>query len=227
MINTLIFDVYGTILDTRSCSLVVLQDIIDKCGCKLKSKYVYEKWRKEIEKMILFMNTEKKFKTEKVFFKIAMERAFNKLKINASAHGKSKLYSELCWGHRSIFPDTLKAMKNLGKNYKIVLASNSDTKPMMADIKRYKINADNILCSEMLKIYKPHKLFFQKVLKRISKTPKECVYVGDSLTSDISPAHKLGMKTIWVNRKSNKISNKGKKPDFIVNDLLEIENALA
>lgn len=227
MINTIIFDVYGTLLDTRSCSLVVLQDVIDRCGCKLNSKLVYEKWREEIEKMILSMNTEKKFKTEKIFFKIAMEMAFKKLKIKASAHKKLKLYSEMCWGHRSIFPDTLKALKGLKKTYQIVIASNSDTKPLIVDIRRYGINANKILCSEMLKIYKPHKLFFQKMLKRINKKPEECIYAGDSLDSDIRPAKKLGMKTIWVNRKKDKITNNNLKPDFTVENLLEIENVLA
>ena len=52
MIKTIIFDVYGTLLNTRSCSLVVLQDVIDKCGCDFKAKDVYKKWREKIEEMI-------------------------------------------------------------------------------------------------------------------------------------------------------------------------------
>ena len=65
MTKGLVFDVYGTLLDTRGCSLVIMKSVLEKCNCKLSEGMVYKEWRNDIEEMILKMDDESKFKTEK------------------------------------------------------------------------------------------------------------------------------------------------------------------
>jgi len=140
MIKALVFDVYGTLLNTRGCSLIIMKDVLRNCGCKIDPQYVYKEWRRDIEKKILEMNTVKKFKTERVFFKEALDKTMRRLEIVGKSHEKMRLYGEICWGHRSIFPDTKKALSKLKNEYKIYIASNSDTKPLLNDFKRYGLN---------------------------------------------------------------------------------------
>ena len=130
------------------------------------------------------------------------------------------MYGELCWEHREIIPETKKSLSLLRKKYKIIAASNSDTKALLMDFKRHGLKIDKVLTSEMLKIYKPHKKFFAKMLGKIPFAKNEIVYVGDSLKSDVAGAHKVGVKAIWVNRK-NKKSLKI-KPDFTIKNLSDI-----
>lgn len=217
MIKALVFDVYGTLLDTRRCSLVIMKEALMNCNCTLSPKFVYKEWRKDIENMILEMNQENKFKTERSFFKEALGRTLKRLKIRSNEKEKMKLYGELCWGNRGMFPETKKALSSLRKKYKIIIASNSDTKPLLRDFKRHGLKTDKILTSEMLKLYKPHKKFFAKMLKKIPFTKNEIIYIGDSLKSDVTGAHKIGIRAIWVNRK-NKKSLKI-KPDFTIKNL--------
>lgn len=57
---------------------------------------------------------------------------------------------------------------------------------------------DVILVSESEKISKPNPAIFQRALAQIHVVPEECVFVGDNPIADISGAHAIGMKTIWV-----------------------------
>jgi 2-haloalkanoic acid dehalogenase type II len=226
MITTLIFDVYGTLLDTRKCSLAVLEDVIEKRRCSLSSQIVYQKWREKIEEIILKMDSEIKFKSEKEFFKAAMDNAFDELEINASAEQKMKAYNEMCWGKRFLFPETKDAIENLREDFTVIIASNSDTEPLLIDLDKHELQVDKVFSSEKLKFYKPHQEFYQRLLKKIGKNPDECVYIGDSLKNDVLMPKKAGMKSIWINRNNEKIEN-NVKPDLVVNNLLEIEQNLS
>jgi 2-haloalkanoic acid dehalogenase type II len=220
MIKALIFDVYGTLLDTRGCSLVIMEDVLIKCNCTLSAEFVYSEWRKDIEKMIKEMDSEKKFKTEKDFFKEALGKTLKRLKVKGNEGEKMKLYNEMCWGNRSVFPDTIQALRNLSKKYRIIIASNSDTTPLSADFERHGIQADQIITSEMLKFYKPHLQFYKKMMEKIKFDKKEIVYVGDTLKNDVFIPKKLGIKAVWINRSGKKLT-KG-KPNFMVKSLKEL-----
>jgi 2-haloalkanoic acid dehalogenase type II len=220
MINTVIFDVYGTLLDTRGCSLVVLQEVTKK---NMSPETIYVKWREKIEEMISSMDSEDKFVVEKEFFRTAMDRAFKDCGIDANAHERMNLYNEMCWGKRTVYPDTQKAIKELRKHCKVVIASNSDTEPLIKDLKRNGIAVDEVITSEMLKLYKPHKRFYGKVLAKIGKKAEECTHIGDNLENDCNIPKSIGMKTIWVNRRKKEPSS---EPDFTVADLSEIDDII-
>ena len=58
---------------------------------------------------------------------------------------------------------------------------------------------DLITSYEIMRACKPHPAFFHQVLKTLGREPRECLMVGDSVTSDM-PARKLGIRTFWVDR---------------------------
>lgn len=222
MIKALVFDVYGTLLDTRKCSLLIMKSVLRNCNCKLKESFVYKEWRKDIEKMITEINKDKKFKTERVFFREALSRTMKRLGIKGDEHEKMRLYGELCWSKRAIFPETRKALGMLRKDYKIFVASNSDTNLLLKDFERHGLKVDQTLTSEMLKYYKPHKKFFIKMLNKINMDNDEILYIGDSLSNDIAGPHKAGIKTVWINRKNKRRKPNDAKPDYTINSLYEI-----
>jgi len=224
MIKALVFDVYGTLLNTRGCSLIIMKNVLRDCNCRLDPQYVYKEWRKDIDAMIIKMNNKGKFKTERTFFKEALNKTMKRLGIVVSGHEKMKLYNEICWGHRSIFPDTKKALNKLRKKYKIYITSNSDTKPLLEDFKKNGIKSDKILTSEILGVYKPHKNFFIKILKKLKLKKNEMLYVGDTLANDVAGPHKVGIRAVWLNRKNRKRKPNEAKPDFTVKSLEELSS---
>ena len=59
--------------------------------------------------------------------------------------------------------------------------------------------------SEILKAYKPDSNFFRKILSDIRLSTDEIIYAGDSQIEDILAPSRLGIRSIWVNRKNEKL----------------------
>jgi len=82
-----------------------------------------------------------------------------------------------------------------------------------------------VFTSEDLKVYKPQKAFYEKILAVLSLRPEEVLFVGDSLTDDIYGPRQSGMKTCWVNRKGQ--PSPMLTPDYEVADLRGVLELLA
>jgi FMN phosphatase YigB (HAD superfamily) len=56
--------------------------------------------------------------------------------------------------------------------------------------------------SSRLGIFKPEPGIFEAALKKIQCAPESAAMIGDSLSKDCAPAHKLGMRTVWLRTES-------------------------
>ena len=52
--------------------------------------------------------------------------------------------------------------------------------------------------SSRLGIFKPEAGIFEAALKKLQCAPESAAMIGDSLDKDCAPAHKLGMRTVWL-----------------------------
>jgi FMN phosphatase YigB (HAD superfamily) len=52
--------------------------------------------------------------------------------------------------------------------------------------------------SSRVGIFKPEPGIFEAALKKIHCAPESTAMIGDSLAKDCAPAHKLGMRTVWL-----------------------------
>ena len=127
--------------------------------------------------------------------------------------------------NRSFYNDSIKNIKKLKEKYKIYIASNSDTEPLMQNIGINSHLFNGIFTSEDLMVYKPSKLFFKKILKLSGNHKNEIVYVGDSLVDDIYGANNVGIYTILIDRK-NEYQKNDIIPNSIINKLCDLENII-
>jgi len=51
---------------------------------------------------------------------------------------------------------------------------------------------------------KPHAYLFEESLRILGLSPQQCVMVGDTLAADVLGANKLGIYSVWINRRANK-----------------------
>jgi len=79
-----------------------------------------------------------------------------------------------------------------------------------------------ILLSEELGVRKPNKRIFKLAAERIGIKTNYCLFVGDSLDTDILGAKNSGMKTCWFNRDGIQDNNEEITPDFEIHSLLEL-----
>ena len=52
--------------------------------------------------------------------------------------------------------------------------------------------------SSRVGIFKPDARIFEHALKKLQCAPETVAMIGDSLAKDCAPAHKLGMRTVWL-----------------------------
>jgi len=126
---------------------------------------------------------------------------------------------------RYFFDDVIINLKKIKKDFNIYIASNSDTKPLMKNIGKEKYLFNGIYTSEKIKAYKPSKIFFEKILKKIKFNKDEILFIGDSIEDDIIGANNVGLKTVLIDRKNNfqYIKNEA---DYLIKDMYELMNII-
>jgi len=105
------------------------------------------------------------------------------------------------------FYETDRVLEKLKKNYKLVLAINTDCFSAMQVIEKFEIDKkfDLIMQSCDVGILKTDPKMFEEIMKKMKIKDKEkIVMVGDSIESDIKSAEKAGIKAILVDRRNRR-----------------------
>ncbi len=85
---------------------------------------------------------------------------------------------------------------------------------------------DSISVSSQIGIRKPHKQIFLHSLKTLNVRSENSIFVGDNLSHDIQGAINAGIKSVWVNRKNEKLNPETPKPHFEIKSLTELTDIL-
>lgn len=99
--------------------------------------------------------------------------------------------------NRAIFPGTLRLMKKLKSNYKVVLMNNEGQEWNDFRMKKFHLNTifDEVLTSCLLKDSKPNKSYFKKALLKLKIKPSELLFIDNNLNNARS-ARRIGIRTI-------------------------------
>jgi 2-haloacid dehalogenase len=100
------------------------------------------------------------------------------------------------------FPDTVSALRNLQKRYKLVVISNIDDNLFAETRKRLDVDFDAVITAEQARSYKPSLNNFRIALRTLAVSPDRLLHAAQSVYHDIVPARSLGIATVWVNRRS-------------------------
>jgi HAD superfamily hydrolase (TIGR01662 family) len=103
-----------------------------------------------------------------------------------------------------LFPDTMEALTNLEKNgYLLGLISNAKSAWQVNSILRkfdlsrfFKVT----LISASLRMRKPRPDVFLNALDKLSLTPRETVFIGNSIDADVIGSRSVGMRAIHLRR---------------------------
>jgi len=103
-----------------------------------------------------------------------------------------------------LYPDTVEALTNLEKNrYSLGLISNAKSDWQVNSIlRKFDLNKffKVILVSASLRMRKPRPDMFLKALSTLNITPKETVFIGNSIDADVIGARSVGIHAIYLRR---------------------------
>jgi 2-haloalkanoic acid dehalogenase type II len=221
LVKGIIFDAYGTLIDTGDGSLQAVKAILRKNNSSIDANLFYRKWKIVHKNHI---NTLTSFIKEEDIFLIDLAALYVEYEIRGNSADDVKIMLNTL-GERKAYPETNFVLKTLQPKYQVFIGSTSDEAPLHNDIRRNGITVNRIFTSEYLKVYKPRKEFYQLILDEISMQPDDVLFVGDSLEDDISGPAAAGMRTVWVNRKNIKYDAAQIRPCYEIpslNKLLDI-----
>lgn len=102
------------------------------------------------------------------------------------------------------FPDTVPALRELKKRYKLGIISNIDDELFAQTHKHLQVPFDLVVTAEQVGAYKPSLKNFAMAEQRGKLERKSWLHAAESLFHDVAPANELGIRSVWVNRRQGK-----------------------
>ena len=100
------------------------------------------------------------------------------------------------------YPDTVAALRRLKSRYKLAIISNIDDDLFAHSAKKLEVQFDFVITAQQVGSYKPSLKNFEVALERIGLPKENVLHVAESTHHDIAPARKLGLHSVWVNRRA-------------------------
>jgi 2-haloacid dehalogenase len=104
-----------------------------------------------------------------------------------------------------VFPDSPEALAYLKRHLKLVIVSNVDRASFRHSNAKLGVTFDAIVTADDAGAYKPAPNHFQLALAQLAEmgiTQDQVLHVAQSLYHDHVPAQRLGLRTVWVNRRA-------------------------
>lgn len=142
------------------------------------------------------------------------------------AHGKSKFAladSVKTW---QPYSDSIEALKELSKRFKLVILSNIDDEIFAESNLFLQTKFHSVFTAQQIGSYKPDRRNFEHMLEQLGCEKSEILHVAQSIYHDHVPAKAMGLSTLWVNRKSifggsGATPPANASPDFVVKNMKE------
>ena len=207
-INTLLFDLDNTLINTHDC----LKTWVYSCNREQAIIYFSHNG---------YQNTDNSHQTKTLFKKLA--------EIKKTSYSELRNQYQL-FVLNNISPNKALTplLENLQKHYKMAIVTNGNHQNQQQKIQRAELKKhfQNVIISGQIGIRKPHPDIFLHALKSIDSLPHETLFIGDSLENDILGAKQLGMETCWVNE-HDLPENMNIKPNYQINNILELKKVIS
>jgi 2-haloacid dehalogenase len=133
------------------------------------------------------------------------------------------------------YPDSHVGLEALQARVKIGALSNIDNALLLSSCQKLNITFDLIVTAERVGAYKPDWPHFHTAIEELRSrrfARERILHVGQSLRADITPANKLGVKSVWINRPGRALGLSGEgaaeaRPDLIVSSLAELVSTVS
>ncbi len=142
---------------------------------------------------------------------------------NRHAVVAAELYAQERKASYRLFPEVEDVLNTLRQQFVLgIITNGADTQ--REKLKNTSLNnlIDTVIISGEVGVGKPEGGIFVKALSSVNVTPKEAIYVGDSLNLDIAGAKNARLFAVWLNRTQLSRPPNSPKPDSEINNLREL-----
>ncbi len=218
----LIFDLDNTLLDFSQSEINALKGLFAKYGVIFNEEN-FETY-KEINHELWGMLEEGRIKKTTVL-NTRFARFFATQGIEVDGAKVDDEYRRLLEERNDLMPGSIELLTTLkAKGYKIFAGTNGVGRTQRKRLKNADMEGffDGLYISEEVGFEKPDVRFFDTIFtKENIKDLSKVLMIGDSLSSDIRGANRIGIDSIWLNNLSNVVMNDN--PTYECRNLKEIK----
>ena len=227
MIETILWDVDGTLLDFNAAERAAIRTLFADFGLGECTDAMLARYH-EIN-IDFWQRLERKELSKKQVLTGRFEQFFSEYGINTGVVPEFNERYQVTLGDTIVFcDDSLNIVRALKGKVKQYAVSNGTVVAQTKKLDRSKLGEqmDGIFLSERLGVEKPDRAFFDRVFSAIRVYDRSTVMiVGDSLTSDIRGGMNAGIKTCWYNPAGKPIPD-DYRVDHVISDLHELTDLL-
>ena len=118
------------------------------------------------------------------------------------------------------FSDSSAALARLHSRFKLGVITNCDDDLFAASERRLGLSFDWVVTAEQAKRYKPNPRGFELMFERVGLPPRRILHVAQSLFHDHVTAKRLGLSTVWVDRRAGRAGGGATPPADATPDLI-------
>jgi 2-haloacid dehalogenase len=107
-------------------------------------------------------------------------------------------------GEWPAFPDSIEALRRLQQRFRLGVITNCDDDLFARSAARLQTDFDWVVTAQMARGYKPNPHNFEVAFERIGLPRERILHVAQSLFHDHVPAKKLGLTTVWIDRRAGR-----------------------
>ncbi|XP_065152143.1 N-acylneuraminate-9-phosphatase [Paramisgurnus dabryanus] len=231
----IIFDLDNTLIDTAGAGRVAIQKVCDL----LKSTSVQEDHIRHICERFLKKLLHEQFDPSKgrTIDDVRIHHWYEALQETQGTDPDPDLASRCYYTWKNtrlqvlnLSPKVQSLLKELQKNYKLLLLTNGDTQTQWEKIKA--VGCEDFFSALVVSgdhpEEKPALSIFTYCFESLGVQPQDCIMVGDSLSTDIQGGINAGVKaTVWINSGSKCIPQSHVTPDYTIPSVLNLMDVLA
>lgn len=196
--DALSFDCYGTLIDWEAGIADVLRPWARASGSSLSDE----------ELLLAYADEEARVAREEpeMLYPFVLAAAFRatgaKLNIPVTDDDAARLGTSVPdW---PAFPDSAAALKRLAEQFKLIILSNVDRQSFAGSNRRLGIDFDHIITAQDVGSYKPAARNFDVLAEYADQQGLRLLHVAQSLFHDHVPASRLGLPSVWINRRHDR-----------------------
>ncbi len=220
----LTFDCYGTLIDWEAGIGAALRPVLRGHGHDVSEEVALE----------LFGSIESGIQTGEFLsyaevLRRVMDGIGSRLGFEPDTDERNALVASI--GEWPVFPDTRRSLAALAGRYRLVVLSNVDDELFDRTSPALGVSLHDVITAQQVRSYKPSPAHWHAFLARADTTVDRVLHVAQSLFHDIAPARRLGIATVWVNRRSGRpgsgaTPHSDARPDLEVPDLASLLRAM-
>lgn len=110
------------------------------------------------------------------------------------------------------FPDSAAALARLSERFRLGVITNCDDDLFAASLPKLGVSFEWLITAQQVGAYKPDERNFVTAFARIALPRERILHVAQSLFHDHAPAQRLGMSSVWIDRRADRAGSGATPP---------------